>query len=301
MNLQALFDDIDLTHIEHYIVISQEENLQLDFKAVNRADFTHSDDKRNFAKALSGFANSSGGLIIWGVNARKNSQGIDCATKICEIVPVRLFLARLNEFTGMGVSPIVEGVKHKIIETSTDGGIVVTYIPESDAGPHMANLGEDRYYKRSGDSFYRMEHFDLEDMFGRRKKPKLKLIPTIKGRGTNARVILSIRNDGRASAKAPYLAFNVNLPYKFDRYGIDGNMYHGMKMLRHTGPDLPYRFGEDTAFVIHPGITHDVTSIHLGLNAENPPDRDLEILYILAAEDILLESGRLVVPLLELS
>lgn len=29
----------------------------------------------------------------------------------------------------------------------------------------MAKLEEDRYYKRSGDSFYRMEHFDLEDMF----------------------------------------------------------------------------------------------------------------------------------------
>jgi hypothetical protein len=37
----------------------------------------------------------------------------------------------------------------------------------------MAKLGEDRYYKRSGDSFYRMEHFDLEDMFGRRQKPIL--------------------------------------------------------------------------------------------------------------------------------
>ena len=30
----------------------------------------------------------------------------------------------------------------------------------------MAKLGEDRYYKRSGDSFRKMEHFDLEDMFG---------------------------------------------------------------------------------------------------------------------------------------
>ena len=39
----------------------------------------------------------------------------------------------------------------------------------------MAKLGENRYYKRSGDSFYQMEHFDLEDMFGRRRKPKLKM------------------------------------------------------------------------------------------------------------------------------
>lgn len=300
MDFLQLFEEINIARLEEFIATAQEENLHLDFKVVNRPDFTHGDDKKNFAKALSGFANSSGGLVIWGVNARKNSQGIDCATEIREIVPVQLFLARLNEFTGMGASPIVEGVKHKVISTSSEGGVVVTFIPESDAGPHMANLGEDRYYKRSGDSFYRMEHFDLEDMFGRRKRPKLTLIPTIKDRGTNTLVILSIRNDGRATAKAPYLAFDINRPYIFNQYGIDGNMNHGMKRLKYMGTDLPYRFGENSTFVIHPGISHDVTSIHLGLVAENPPDRDLEIKYILAAEDIRLTSGCLVVPLADL-
>jgi hypothetical protein len=39
----------------------------------------------------------------------------------------------------------------------------------------MAKFGQDRYYKRSGDTFRRMEHFDLEDMFGRRPRPKLEL------------------------------------------------------------------------------------------------------------------------------
>jgi hypothetical protein len=38
----------------------------------------------------------------------------------------------------------------------------------------MAKLGEDRYYKRSGGAFYVMEHFDLEDVFGRRQKPKIR-------------------------------------------------------------------------------------------------------------------------------
>lgn len=300
MDIHQFFEEINITRLEEFITTAQEENLHLDFKIVNRPDFTHGDDKKNFAKALSGFANSSGGLVIWGINARKNSQGIDCATEIREIVPVQLFLTRLNEFTGMSVSPIVEGVRHKMIPTSREGGVVVTFIPESDTGPHMANLGEDRYYKRSGDSFYRMEHFDLEDMFGRRKRPKLTLIPTIKGRGRHALVILSISNNGRATAKAPYLAFDVNSPYLFNQYGIDGNMNHGMKRLKYTGADLPYRFGEDSSFVIHPGISHDVTSIHLGLVPENPPDRNLEIQYILAAEDIRLESGCLVVPLADL-
>jgi len=34
-------------------------------------------------------------------------------------------------------------------------------------------LGEDRYYKRGGDRFYKMEPFDVADMFGRRRAPVL--------------------------------------------------------------------------------------------------------------------------------
>jgi len=239
--------------------------------------------------------------VIWGVDARKNAKNIDCATEIKEIIPCQQFLARLNEFTGMAVSPLIEGVTHKAIPTSEEGGIVVTYIPESISGPHMAKMGEDRYYKRSGDSFYRMEHFDIEDMFGRRKKPNLSLVPIIKRRGREFNVVLSIRNNGRGSAKAPYLAFDINSPYMFNTYGIDGNMNHGMTRLKHTGKELPFRFGEDNTFVIHPGISHEVTSVYMGHTPKNDPDRDLEISFILAAEDMKMEEGVLVVPLGEIN
>ena len=33
------------------------------------------EERRNFAKAVSGFANSDGGLIVWGIDARPNSDG----------------------------------------------------------------------------------------------------------------------------------------------------------------------------------------------------------------------------------
>jgi hypothetical protein len=70
----------------------------------------------------------------------------------------------------------------------------------------MAKLGEHRYFKRSGDSFYRMEHFDLEDMFGRRQKPKLSIrvvrrIEDLEGRGQVERLDIDVSNEGRAVAK----------------------------------------------------------------------------------------------------
>jgi Putative DNA-binding domain len=210
VSLTDQFDALTLESVGNYVTSRQEENLTLDFKLINRADLNHSDDKKNLAKALSGFANSSGGLIVWGVDARKDEDGTDCAIDAREIQPISQLLARLNELTSRAVDPPVDGVGHKAIVSGEDKGFAVTFVPESESGPHMAKLGEDRYYKRSGDTFYRMEHFDLEDMFGRRKKPKLtleaKFIPN------RAEILIGVRNEGRGTAKAPYLSFVIPDP-----------------------------------------------------------------------------------------
>ncbi len=142
-----------------FIHNGKQENLFLDFKTVSKATFSR-DDRKTLAKALSGFANSSGGLVIWGIDARKNDDGIDCACGKKEIESLSLFMSRINQLTGELVNPIVEGVDHKQIVSESDKGFAVTLIPASNSGPHMAKGSEDRYYKRSGDSFYRMEHYN---------------------------------------------------------------------------------------------------------------------------------------------
>ena len=78
MSLEDEFESLDVDAINAFIRERQEEHLYLDFKLANQADLNR-DDRKNLAKALSGFANSSGGIIIWGVEANdKNADGIDC-------------------------------------------------------------------------------------------------------------------------------------------------------------------------------------------------------------------------------
>src|SRR3954468_22159164 len=109
MDLAETFEQLGLTEIDDYLKRSQEEHLQLDFKTIKGANLASADDRRSFAKSLSGFANSAGGIIVWGVDARKNDQGIDCAVATSEIKQLRMLLSRLNEFTGQAVSPVVDG------------------------------------------------------------------------------------------------------------------------------------------------------------------------------------------------
>ena len=203
MTLAETFDQLDWATIESYVELKQEEHLHLDFKTLRNAELTSGDDKRNIARCISGFANSSGGIIVWGIDARKNSDGIDCATAIVELRKPAVLVSRLNTLSGDATSPITDGIRHKpIINSKSGGGVVATFVPETDGGPFMALLGEQRYYKRSGDSFYQMEHFDLEDMFGRRQKPNLEMIiqPSKVENGVEEYSIL-VRNNGRAVAR----------------------------------------------------------------------------------------------------
>ncbi len=295
MNLLDQFDSLSLEILEDYVNSEQEENLHLDFKLINKADLTHKDDKRNLAKALSGYANSDGGLIIWGIDSRKNAEGINCATNSKMIEPLRQFISRLNELTGQAVSPIVDGVVHKPIFKTIESGYAITYVPESDSGPHMAKMGEDRYYKRSGDSFYKMEHFDIEDMFGRRKHPNLKLVCRILSdpQNRNCRVVLSIENNGKGSAIAPYLSVKVEKPFAVNTYGIDGNFNHGLPKLVSAMDSRWVRFGANSNIIIHPSTSHDVTAI-VGDHIEDNSNLFLE--YQIASEGFRIISGEIRIP-----
>jgi len=307
MNLESRFLSLDLEKIEHYISSSQEENLHLEFKTLSDNPLGTSDDKKNYSSALSGFANSSGGLLIWGIVARKNDRGVDCAVDLKPIKAVDLLISRLNELEGDAVSPHIDGVQHKPIPLRDNEGFAVTYIPESISGPHMAKLGEYRYYKRSGDSFYKMEHFDIEDMFGRRKKPDLSLSTRIRPSHTRQTphytehdliIYISVVNNGRGSAIAPFLSVRVNNPYHIYSYGVDGNRHFGLPELNRSRGSQYVPYGSSSDFYIHPGISIDVTAIKASIINVEPnlsQVKDLTIKYVLAADGVSTKEGEEIV------
>ena len=74
----------------------RQETLHLDFKvkADPRKSALDRDDKKNFSKALSGFANSAGGIIVWGVEARRGSDDVDAAVAVHPISGLDAFLSQ---------------------------------------------------------------------------------------------------------------------------------------------------------------------------------------------------------------
>ncbi|KAA3639078.1 MAG: ATP-binding protein [Armatimonadetes bacterium] len=270
MTLRDEFLAIDLAVIEGLVADRRQEDLHLEFKLLRNAPKVTREDRKNLAVSVSGFANSDGGIVIWGLDARPDDDGVDAA---CALMPIRkpaVVCSRFQELTGQCVSPVVDGVEHRVEKSVTgtgsdeDSGYIVTLVPRSESGPHMAKLGEDRYFKRSGSGFYKMEHFDLEDMFGRRPKPRLSLTTRVVKAGGRSGgggptvhrydIILGLANAGHAVARFPYLKVSVvdgKHRLKPQDYGGERDGLPRRESVRGLG--LPTVFAGGVGDVIHPG------------------------------------------------
>jgi hypothetical protein len=68
--------------IARIVAERQEEHLNLDYKlSAGDNGQMERDDRKSLAEALSGFGNSDGGVIVWGVEA-KRVDGIDAAVDL---------------------------------------------------------------------------------------------------------------------------------------------------------------------------------------------------------------------------
>ncbi|WP_044796993.1 helix-turn-helix domain-containing protein [Bacillus cereus] len=265
-NAELIFNRLEkdgYKEISRMIKQQQEESVFLDFKLKSLPDGSKisKDDKRNYAKALSAFANTSGGVIVWGVNARKNEDGLDAATNEELIINAKAFQTTLNSLLSDALTPLLPDIQNIFIpKSNTNDGFVVTYVPASDLPPHQALLGENKYYMRIGDSFNQMEHTHLSDAFGRRQRPVLEVYYEIQehllsGSGPEREhdlsLIVGIRNIGRYVAVYPAIQIKAekNL-YLHEGYE------EGLKLVPQTNDSRKkhgYMFAGGIDDTVHPG------------------------------------------------
>ncbi|PZM81516.1 MAG: hypothetical protein DKT66_20130 [Candidatus Melainabacteria bacterium] len=172
------------------------------------------DDIRNLSKALSGFANSGGGVIVWGVDCRrtKGSDEPDCIKELKPITRLKHLLSDLNARSPEIVDGSIIGVRHESLEVEegSDKGFAFTYVPKGESIPHQAQ--DKAFYYRSGSSFLKMPTWMVSDRFGRSAKPSLKLgIRIVSVSDSEVNFDLEVQNDGRMSAENVLAQFEVSL------------------------------------------------------------------------------------------
>lgn len=184
----------------------REEDLYLEFK--QKVDRRNGDldvgDKRAFSKALSAFANADGGVLVFGIETAKGPEGVDRAASLKPLSDGARFRGRLLDSILQATQPVVDDVQIDFVASNDGAGYVKVLIPQSSKPPHRAILAEHMYWRRVSTGTRRMEHYELEDTFGRRLRPKLRFFGELRSRpegDPHEELHFFLLNEGRGVAR----------------------------------------------------------------------------------------------------
>ncbi|MGG6897226.1 AlbA family DNA-binding domain-containing protein [Rhizobium sp. BR 315] len=197
-------------------LLGRQEDLTLEFKANEPRDPIFLDGslsqagKKILAKEASAFANSAGGIIVFGVDCRA-TDGIDQAEKLTPIPSIAKAETSVRDAAAELLQPRHAGVDVVRITSLADptSGYIIVHVPRSERRPHRSEAkGQKEYFKRIGSRSYPMEHYDIEDAFRRTTSPILALetsfasAQSINEREMRFNFQLGLRNEGEVSAKS---------------------------------------------------------------------------------------------------
>lgn len=154
-----------------------EENIALDFK---RADSVQQTDARKseISKDVSAFANSTGGVIIYGIEESPDPPHV--AVSLSPIDPARTSKEWLEQVINSRIQPRIPGIQISPVELKTKHPGMLAYvvaIPESYTA-HQAS--DKRYYRRYNFESVAMEDYEVRLVMNRASRPaySVELVPS---------------------------------------------------------------------------------------------------------------------------
>jgi len=162
----------NIAKIKSYIENGVEENLHLDYKAAGALEKT--DKKRaEISKDVSAFANSDGGIIIYGIREFSEKGKQHLPSHIDPVDRRKISKEWLEQVINSNISPKVNNIIISPVPygNSTDGKVLyVVEIPKSNTA-HQAK--DKRYYKRYNFESTPMEDYEIKDIINRSKKTSI--------------------------------------------------------------------------------------------------------------------------------
>ena len=138
-------------------------------------------------------------------------------------------------------------------------------------------------------------------MFNRRTSPEITI--ELKNEKTTKEVrnseityryqgVFCVKNIGQVSIKNLVVYIKVNRPFNISYYGIDGNRGRGMKTMPTNDQFTKYISGNE--LVIHPETYHEVDKIVINETGKDNAICDLIIEYKVVADDMKMQTGKIV-------
>jgi hypothetical protein len=165
-------ENITIDDIQSLINDGVEESLNIEYKA---ADSLKKSDgaKKEITKDISAFANSNGGVLIYGLKEEGQK-------------PIEISYIDGNEFSKDWLEQVINNIHRKIklevipvrLKNDISKTIYVIKIPESMEAPHMALDG--RYYRRMNFQIVVMEEYEVRNLYHRKEYGELSICDTFR-------------------------------------------------------------------------------------------------------------------------
>lgn len=162
-------EDYDIEFIQSLIDNGIEESINIDFKASGALSKDEM-KKKEISKDVSAFANSNGGIIVYGLTEKNHKA--DSFSFIDGDIYSKEWLEQVISTT---IQRNIEGLK--IFPIRNNGNIkesiYVVQIPESLNAPHINK--DKKFYRRYDFQSVVMEEYEIRNLYGRKSKSDLKI------------------------------------------------------------------------------------------------------------------------------
>jgi hypothetical protein len=199
--------------LDQMIADGVEENLSLDYKRADSLSKSDERKKTEITKDVSSFANSSGGVLIYGVAEFNDDARCHLPERLDPIRRAELSKEWLDQVI-QGIQPRIEGVViHPVTISEPDNSVCyVVEVPQS----HTAHMARDhRYHKRHNFTTAQMEDYEVRDVMNRRTHPKIKASIFINRAASRTKpegvILVKLENVGRVLANHVMVELEVPL------------------------------------------------------------------------------------------
>lgn len=236
-----------------------EEGQTLEFKSKERSETSElsTSDKKNLGESLSAFSNATGGVILFGLEDKKDEFEIDHAEKPQPLSDATAFASKVKSLIPEILSPPHSDIEVIAIlkEGSAQEGVVAIRVGPSHLRPHMSMATtHQKYFVRAGASNRPMVDFQVRDMIRVQRTPRLMLSYQLRqgavaGAVHHSTLVFTLTNAGSVSARQAYLLVK------------DGTPLHSRGPVKPHFEDIDvvgsaYKAGVQaiSGFSIHPGV-----------------------------------------------
>ena len=163
----------NILDLRNLIFNQVEENIHLDYKSAEALSMTVG-KKKEISKDVSAFANSDGGIIIYGIKEFDESEKRHLPEAITPIDREFYTKEWLEQVINSNITPRIDGIIIEPIslDNNSNDVVYVVNIKKSNTAHQASDL---RYYKRFNFERLAMYDYEIRDIMNRKKTPLISL------------------------------------------------------------------------------------------------------------------------------